>query len=56
MCGAPHRRSTTGYAIAAYVVVLGSLLLYGWHLYARRRELMRRRAAHEAEAAAEPSR
>jgi hypothetical protein len=33
------------YVIAAYVVVLGSLLVYGARLHARRRALRRREAS-----------
>ena len=32
-----------GYVIAAYAIVLGSLLFYAGRLYLRRRELARRR-------------
>ena len=31
------------YVIAAYAIVIGSLVLYGRRLYAQRRELIRRR-------------
>lgn len=40
-----------GYAIAAYAIVIGSLLGYGLWVQARRRELMRRMQALEADAA-----
>ena len=31
-----------GYAIAAYAIVLGTLVVYGWRLHAQRRALLRR--------------
>ena len=40
-----------GYAVAAYVIVVGSLLLYGLRIHRQRRLLIRR----AAQAAAEPS-
>lgn len=43
-----------GYAIAAYVVVLGTLLAYGLRLQARRRALARAEA--RAAEAAQPTR
>ena len=31
-----------GYAIAAYAIVIGTLVVYGWRLHAQRRGLLRR--------------
>ncbi len=44
MCGA-RGGQTLGYVIAAYAVVIGSLLVYGLRIQAGRRALMRRAAA-----------
>ncbi len=36
---------TLGYVVAAYAVVIGTLLVYGLRIQARRRALLRRAAA-----------
>ena len=38
------------YVIAAYAVVLGSLVVYGTRLHLRRRALLRAADAHDADA------
>ena len=52
----PRRRlghageDTLGYVIAAYAVVIGTLLVYGLRIQARRRALLRRAASDRAPA------